>query len=261
MAKHSYPTVIDQAEIKILEKRIISYREVMSGLPEEEVRSLMNFLDITWCYHEFAIEGIVLNHLEIKSALDDRIISDSSLIPHYDDVKCFYEGVKRLRVEAQKKRLSLSVNSIKELHTLISEPGSSKQNNYRKEIPLHRQYAHDFSPPEKIPYRMRKLGEFLQSQSFRKMPPLLKAASAHNKIMAIFPWSKKSGTLARLVMNLILLHSEYPVALIPDVERQTYYDNIQVDLTHDSDIRMVNFLNESICLFLNAIAKRLNMNI
>ncbi len=261
MAKNTYPTVVDQKELKALERRVEVYREVMEGLPEEETRSLTNYLDITWCYHEFAIEGVVLNHLEIKSALDPRIISDSSLIPHYEEVKAFYEGIKKVRADGRKRRLTLTINSIKELHTLIMGPTTGRASSYRREIPLHRQYAHDFSPPEKIPYRMRKFGEWLSSQTFRKMPPLLKASAIHNRLMAIFPWTKKSGPVARLIMNLVLIHSGYPVAVIPAVERQTYYDNIQMDLTHDSDVRMINFLNDSIKMFLYSVSKKLNVDI
>ena len=51
------------------------------------------------------------------------------------------------------------------------------------------------------------------------------------------------------------------IALIPDVERQTYYENILVDLSHETDIRMVNFLRDSIDVFLHSISKKLKVNL
>ncbi|MBN2723714.1 MAG: Fic family protein [Deltaproteobacteria bacterium] len=272
MARNNYPTIMDPNELAQIETQIAEYNNLLDKLDEKSGSSkvegfgrnesprcqLENYLDITWCYHEFAVEGIVLNHLEIKSALDDRIISDSSLIPHYEDVRAYYYGIKRIRQDRTRKRLTVTINTIKELHEIITVAGDTKSHSYRKEIPLHRQYAHDFSPPEKIPYRMRKLGEWLQSAAFRKLPPLMQGASVHNKLMGIFPWPKNSGSLARLVMNQILVHSGYPPIMIPSVERQTYYDNIQSDLIHDSDVRMVNFLSETLVNYLNTVIKKLS---
>jgi Fic family protein len=260
MTKERNNIVVDQNDLKQLESRIHLYHEELVKLSTEDRKSLDKFLDITWCYHEFAIEGVVLSHLEIKSALDDRIISDSSLIPHYDAIKSFNLGVAKVKSDGAKKRLTLNINSVKEIHSLISSHTQGKSSSYRKEMPLHRQYAHDFSPPEKIPYRMRKFGEWIQTQTFKKTPVLLKAAAIHNRIMSIFPWHKNSGTIARLAMNLVLIHSGYPIALIPDVERQTYYENILVDLSHETDVRMVNFLKDSIDVFLHSMSKKLRVN-
>ena len=258
MARQTYPTVLDQNDLSQLEEQISEYRGLLDSLSSEQNERLHEALDITACYHEFAVEGVVLNHLEIKSALDERIISDSSLIPHYEEVRAFYQGIRKIRQDGSKKRLTLTVKTIKELHETITVAVDSKALTYRKEIPLHRQYAHDFAPPNKIGYMMKKLGDWLQSASFRKMPPLLKAAGVHNRIMAIFPWPRNSGSLARLVMNLVLIHADYPMVMVPAVERQTYYDNIQADLSHDSDVRMVNFLAETINQYIVSISKRLS---
>lgn len=258
MARNNFNNSMDPNEITQIEEVINHFHRVLEKQSDGDRKVIENYLDITWCYHEFAIEGIVMNHLEIKSALDERIISDSSLIPHYEDVRAYYHGIKKIRADRGKKRLAVTINSIKELHDLITVNSDSKSHSYRKEIPLHRQYAHDFSPPEKIPYRMRKLGEWLQSAGFRKLPPLMQAASVHNRLMSIFPWPKNSGALARLVMNQILIHTGYPPVIIPSVERQTYYDNIQTDLLHETDNRMLAFLSETLVNYLNTVIKKIS---
>ncbi|MEO0812603.1 MAG: hypothetical protein AAFY60_07045, partial [Myxococcota bacterium] len=43
--------------------------------------------DISWIYHENGLEGVVLTYPEIKSAVDNKIISDVSLLPTYQDIK------------------------------------------------------------------------------------------------------------------------------------------------------------------------------
>ena len=42
--------------------------------------------------------------------------------------------------------------------------------------------------------------------------------------MAIFPWPKNSGKVARLLMNLMLLRDGFPPVVIHSIERQRYYE-------------------------------------
>ncbi len=243
-------------ETQRLDEDLQLFQKTVGSWSEAKRKQFQVDVDITWVFHEFSMEGVVLGELEIRSALDERVISDSSLIPHYDEVVAFYKGMAQLKNDAQKKRLNINMTYIKALHELITPAGDPKLLAYRKEMPLHRQYAHDFAPPEKIPYRMRKLSEWLQSPGFRKLAPIVRAAALHNRIMAVFPWPKTSGCLARMIMNLSLMHAGYPPAIIPHQERQVYYDNILADLNQDNEAHMVSMLNDTISLYINSVLKR-----
>ena len=50
----------------------------------EEFQEMYN---ISWIYHENGLEGVVLTYPEIKSAVDNKIVSDVSLLPMYRHVK------------------------------------------------------------------------------------------------------------------------------------------------------------------------------
>ncbi|PKN21601.1 MAG: hypothetical protein CVU65_16540 [Deltaproteobacteria bacterium HGW-Deltaproteobacteria-22] len=256
MPRQTFTTNAEPMETQKLDEDVQNFNKVLAGWDEHRRNQFAHEVNITWCFHEFALEGVVLGELEIRSALDDRVISDSSLIPHYDDVVAFYKGMQQARQDSQKKRITVNMTYIKELHELITPPEDTKLLAYRKEMPLHRQYAHDFAPPEKIPYRMRKLGEWMQSPGYRKLTPIARAAALHNRIMAVFPWPKNSGSLARLIMNIVLMHAGYPPAIIPHQERQIYYDHILADINQDNEVHMVTMINDTISLFMNSAVKR-----
>ncbi len=43
-------------------------------------------LDVSWIYHDNAMEGVVLSYHELKAAIDKKIISDVTLIPMYEEI-------------------------------------------------------------------------------------------------------------------------------------------------------------------------------
>ena len=47
--------------------------------------------------------------------------------------------------------------------------------------------------------------------------------------MAIYPWPKNSGKVARLLMNLMLLRDGFPPVVIHSIERQRYYDVLRTE--------------------------------
>jgi Fic family protein len=71
---------------------------------------------------------------------------------------------------------------------------------------------------------MKKLCEWLESDEFREEHPIKRAARAHYRLLAIYPWTKNSGKVARLLMNLLLLRDGYLPAVVHSIERQRYYE-------------------------------------
>ncbi|MBK8481737.1 MAG: Fic family protein [Proteobacteria bacterium] len=194
---------------------------------------LLQRLDSSWVYHDNALEGVVLSYHELNSALDDAIISDSSLIPQYDDLRNLKTAIGFLRTAALRRKPPLTLEFIKRLHQILcTEPGTPKTSRgasspalqYRKDNPLHRQYFHEIAPPEKIAYLMRKLSQWLASAEARKLHPIRRAATAHHKLIAIYPWPRHSGRVSRLLMNALLLRDGLPPAIIHAVERHRYYE-------------------------------------
>jgi Fic family protein len=214
-----------------LDSRTEALREHRRRTAQSIVADFDDKLDISWIYHDHALEGVVLSYHELKAAIDKRIISDVSLIPMYEEIKnhkAAIEWVRDLARQPLKKRKgSITVETLKQLHALLTPEEKAKGNPYRKDNPLHRLYFHEIAPPDKIALRMKKLVEWLDEEATQEMHPVDRAARAHFRFMSVYPWSKNSGKTARLLMNLMLLREGYPPAVIHSIERQRYYDALR----------------------------------
>ena len=190
-------------------------------------------LDVSWIYHDHALEGVVLSYHELKAAIDKRIISDVTLIPMYEEIKNYKAAIEWVRDFAEqplkKKKGSITIDTLKAIHAILTPEERLKGNPYRKDNPLHRLYFHEIVPPDKILPRMKKLCEWLDEEEMQHIHPIERAAKAHYHFMAIYPWSKNSGKVARLFMNLLLLRDGYPPAVIHSIERQRYYDVLRTE--------------------------------
>ena len=215
-----------------LDNRMAALRTSMGSFPERVRTDYRNRLDVSWVYHDAALEGIVLSYSELKAAIDHRIISDVSLIPTYEEVKNHKLAVDFLReAVAQKKPPEVDLEFIKKLYGILTPDQVAKGSPYRKENPLHRLYYHEIAPPEKIQQRMKKLEEWLESDESKTLHPITRATRAQHKLLAAYPWTKNTGKVARLVTNYLLLREGFLPAVIHSIERQRYYDSLR----HEND--------------------------
>jgi Fic family protein len=187
-------------------------------------------LDASWIYHDSALEGVVYTMEELSAALLDQAVSDSSMIPMYDEIRQHMAAVGLIREMAEKNRLKVSLEVVKKIYAQLApeELEGKGGPRYRKDMPLHRLYFHDISPPDKISYRMRQLIQWMNAADTRRSTHAVRlAAKAHYHMLHIYPFPKHSGKVARLVMNLILLRNGYPPAVIHATERQRYYEALK----------------------------------
>ncbi len=75
----------------------------------------------------------------------------------------------------------------------------------------------------------------------------------HFDLVRVFPFAVDSGKVARLLMNLLLLRSDYPPAIIHSTERQRYYEALKGALPV-----IVQMVNEAIENGLQSIEKKLD---
>ena len=207
-------------------------------------------LDLSWIYHDNALEGVVLSYSELKAAIDTKIISDVSLIPTYEEIKAHKAAIDWVRENAKKKKLNITVELLRHLHEMVtpddgSDEEEGKERPLRKENPLHRLYYHEISQPDKIPALLKKLVEWLASDEFAADHPVKRACEAHCRLLAIYPWLKNSGKVARLLMNLLLLHDGYLPVVIHSIERQRYYESLRNEAAGAVPLIVESLLNSA----------------
>jgi len=217
-----------EARFRDVEDAVARWRDEVAETQAEVETEFRDKLNISLIFHDFALEGEVLSHSEIKAAIDTNIISDSSLIPSYEEITNFHSASQYASGLAQQKRkVPVKLDLVRDVYAMLSPEAKSVGLPYRKDNPLHRLYYHDISPPEKIGYRMRKLGEWLESPECRDLHSIDRVAQLHWRLMAIFPWAKDTGRLARILSNLLLVQENYPVAVIHSIDRQRYYEALR----------------------------------
>jgi Fic family protein len=213
-----------------LEERVALLNELVKRAPQEMLADYRDRLDMSWIYHDSALEGVVFTMEELGCAISEQSVNDSSLIPVYDEIRQHKAAIAHVRELADKARLKVTLEVIKKIyaHLAPEEMEGKGGPRYRKEIPLHRLYFHDIAPPDKISYRMRQLIQWMNAADTKRSTHAVRlAAKAHYQLLHIYPFPKHSGKVARLVMNLILLRSGYPPAVIHATERQRYYEALK----------------------------------
>jgi len=211
---------------------------------------------MSWVYHDSALEGGVYTYEELKTAIDPNmtVVPDSSLQSVCDEIRRHRATIELVQELAEKKRTPLTIDTIKRIYlTLHPEEGDLKTLKYRKDIPQHRLYFHDYAAPDKIAYKMRQTIDWLNGPEAKKLKsPVRVAARVHYDLLRIFPFTMDSGKVARLVMNFLLLRADYPPAIIHSTERQKYYEALRSSLP-----TLVSMINEAINNGLLSIEKRL----
>src|SRR5512138_3741500 len=210
------------AKLFEIDSKVEGLNELMRRCPLCAGAEFVDKLDLSWIFHDNGLEGVVVSYSELKAAIDRKIISDVTLIPMYEEIKAHKSAITEVRLMADRRRLPITLETLKRIYLLCTPEAAAKGAPYRKDNPLHRTYYHEIAPPEKISYRMRKLVEWLDTDEARRTHPVHLAAKAHYRLLAIYPWPRNNGRVARLLQNLVLVRGGYLPAVIHATERQRY---------------------------------------
>ncbi|MCK6535716.1 MAG: Fic family protein [Polyangiaceae bacterium] len=214
-------------------------------------------LEMSWVYHDSALEGVVYTYQELRTAIDPgvNVVADSSMQPVVDEIRRHRQTLALVRDLGEKKRAPITVDTVKKIYlTLHPEEGDLKNLRYRKDIPQHRLYFHEYAPPDKIAYKVRQVIDWLNGPEPKKIKHAIRiAARVHYDLVRVFPFSNDSGKVARMLMNIILLRAGHPPAIIHSTERQRYYEALKSSLP-----TLIQMITESITNGLASIEKRLD---
>ena len=101
--------------------------------------------------------------------------------------------------------------------------------------------SHECPGFERVPYLMKQFVDWLK---ITRINIVDKAAQAHFKLVGIHPFVDGNGRTARLLMNLILIRSGFPPAIILKTDRPKYYRLLE--RSHFGEIKpFVNFVGQA----------------
>jgi Fic family protein len=215
-----------------LDDRTEDVRELMRERPRETHNFLEKY-ELSWIYHECALEGMVLTHAELRQALDPNPgMVDSGMVHAFTEVRNQLNAIEYIKQEAKSRSVKYNLVLVKRLYELLyaSLPNRIPV-QFRRDMPLHRTYFHDIVQPVQIQPALEQLFQLMESEEFLRMHPFKQATHSHHRFMEIFPFSDLSGKVGRMMMNLILVRAGYMPLVIHSMDRETYYDALRLNAT------------------------------
>ncbi len=214
-----------------LEERISLVQARLAKQDEAFKTRYLESFDMSWIYHDSALEGVVYSFQELKTAVDSSatVVQDSSLQPVCEEIRRHKQAIEFVRDFATKKRLPVTLDVVKRIYLILHpEEGDLKTLKYRKDIPQHRLYFHEYAAPDKIAYKVRQVVDWINDPETKRGRNALRiAARAHYDLLRVFPFAHDSGKVARLLMNMLLMRAGYEPAIIHSTERQRYYEALK----------------------------------
>ncbi len=182
-------------------------------------RDFLNKYELSLLYHENALEGIVVTHAELNSALKGRPIA----IDTYHAIRNLKRACNHVRREAATTAGPVDTTFVSKVHGMLCE-GAEQGDVFRRIIPLHRTYFHEIAHPDVIEARFRRLLDWSVAADPSDEDVVRFAAHFHHEFMSIFPFAEHTGKVGRLLVNYVLVRHGYMPVVFHASERQRYYD-------------------------------------
>jgi Fic family protein len=239
-----------------IEERYAKILARLNNAEPEFRREYRESFDMSWVYHDSALEGVVYTYQELKTATDPSAGAvPDGMQPVCEEIRRHRLAIEYVRELAERKRIPITVDTIKKLYVILHpDEGDVKSVKYRKDIPQHRLYFHEYAAPDKIAYRVRQVIDWLNGPEPKKLKsPIRIASRVHYDLVRVFPFPNDSGKVSRLLMNALLMRAGYPPAIIHATERQRYYEALKGQLPV-----ILQMVSDSILNALLSIEKRLD---
>ena len=209
----------------------VRYHRKLSETSSSKRKELGRLLEFTYIHHTLCLDGKVFSHDEMVNAMENG--------PADRDQRCIMAEVEAFRQvrEWVAKKIPLNLHRIHHIHRILMCDGESR---YRRMAIFPRMYYHSIQPPDKIPYLMRQLVNFINSRRNTGRHPVSIAAETHQRFMAIYPFEREVGRVGRLVASQVLMSHGCPPLVVTGSDRQAYFQalcrkpELLVDLFQDS---------------------------
>lgn len=206
-----------------LERRIAEKRRALDlqrPLPQAITAKLYEDLRVRLTYHSNAIEGNTLDLGETQLVIAHGItIGGHTLQEHLEAIN--HAAAFTFVHDLTQRNVVLDEQALLQLHALITKDLIETSGAYRESAVFIS--GSEYRPPHssQVPDLMRDWFAWLDSDG-QTYAPIIRAALAHEMLLAIHPFLDGNGRTARLVLNLQLMQAGYPITLLLRGWRATY---------------------------------------
>ncbi len=205
--------------------RLIEKKELLDAsrpLPTSALIRIKEALSIEWTYNSNAIEGNTLSLQETHVILNDGMtIGGKSMREHFEAHN--HDKAIKYVSELVERGSAFSSIAILDIHELVL---SNIEDHYAGRIRNGgvRINGANFTPPNalKVPELLDELIDYILHNPDH-LDIMSLAAVFHHRFVWIHPFFDGNGRTARLSMNLLLMKSGFPPAIILKNDRKKYY--------------------------------------
>ena len=203
-------------------KRLDDFRP----LPDALIRNLDDWFRVELTYTSNAIEGNTLTRRETGLVIEKGLtVGGKSLIEHLEATN-HANALDWVKEQIKHKPNSLSENDILHIHNIILKGIDEGNAGHYRSVPVRISGSAVVLPnPRKVPELMADFAHWLSKN--QELHPVELAAEAHYRLVTIHPFVDGNGRTARLLMNMILLMSGYPSAIIRKRDRLAYIGSLE----------------------------------
>ena len=203
-------------------KRLDGFRP----LPDTLVRNLDDWFRVELTYTSNAIEGNTLTRRETALVVEKGLtVGGKSLTEHLEAVNHAH-ALNWVKEQVKRKPSSLTEKDILHIHDIILKGIDDANAGHYRSVPVRISSSAVVLPnPRKVPDLMQNFVEWLKQSS--DLHPVELAAEAHYRLVTIHPFVDRNGRTARLLMNMILLMTGYPAAIIRKRDRLAYIGSLE----------------------------------
>ena len=199
-------------------------------IPTYVLKSIKDSLSIEWTYNSNSIEGNTLTLQETKMVIEDGFtIKGKSLREHFEVVN-HQEAIEFVESLASDKYILNKLDVLSVHHLVLQKIEKDFAGKYRTSGV--RISGANFVPPNAL-----KVDEFVSElidfANDSEVDILIRSAIFHHRFVWIHPFFDGNGRTARLLLNLLLMKSGFPPAIILKNDRKKYYDALNQANNHD----------------------------
>ena len=195
-------------------------------LPDSLVQNLDDWFRVELTYTSNAIEGNTLTRRETALVVEKGLtVGGKSLTEHLEATN-HAQALDWVRAQVKRQPSDLKEKDILHIHTIILKGIDDANAGHYRSVPVRISGSRVVLPnPLKVPDLMQDFVTWLANG--QQLHPVELAAEAHYRLVAIHPFIDGNGRSARLLMNMLLLMSGYPAAIIRKRDHLAYIGSLE----------------------------------
>lgn len=225
-------------------------------LSDALIRNLDDWFRVELTFTSNAIEGNTLNRNETALVVEKGItVGGKSLKEHLEAIN-HAQALDWIKEQVTHNYGYLTENDILHIHGAILKGIDDANAGHYRSVPVRISGSTVVLPnPVKVPDLMCEFAEWLAIH--QELHPVEFAAEAHYRLVTIHPFVDGNGRSARLLMNMILLMSGYPAAIIRKRDRLAYIKSLekaQLGGSKEDYLKIIaNAVDRSLNIYLSAV--------